>query len=136
MPKLFRDDGAAIGYPTSSLDLQTSAAPSTAALHAHGQAAAHGPAPAAPLLEVLWRRRTTLIVTMLVCLVTAGGYILLSTRVYRASAKVLLQENDPQVFGEGKGSAGFSESYMQAQEDVVLSTSVLARAISAAGDRA
>lgn len=122
MQKLLRDDGL-VGLPGSV----------GASFVAAADVAASSAPPAAPLFEVLWRRRLVVALTMGVCLTFALGYIVLATRVYRATAKVLLKENGPNAYSESTGFNGVSESYVQSQEDVVLSTPTLSRVVERAG---
>ncbi len=92
-----------------------------------------GPAAtSAPLLAVLWRRRWTLALTVLSCMIAAGTYLLLATPIYSSTAKVAISQNGPTPYSDYHGYTSQSESYMQTQGDIFLSTSVLARALDTA----
>ncbi|HEY7118513.1 MAG TPA: polysaccharide biosynthesis tyrosine autokinase [Tepidisphaeraceae bacterium] len=98
------------------------------------------PAPAAssssvPLLQVLWRRRWTLLGVMVGCGLLAGLYLLCATRVYSASATVLIRQQAPRAFAQGPTFLTPSETYLPTQVDVFRSTPVLARALDAANYR-
>jgi capsular exopolysaccharide synthesis family protein len=82
-----------------------------------------------PLLEVLWRRRWTLGVTVGVCALIALTYLALGTKVYSASATVMIQQHAPRAYSENQGFNGYSETFLQTQADVFRSTSVLNKAL-------
>jgi capsular exopolysaccharide synthesis family protein len=86
---------------------------------------------ASSLIAVIWRRRWTLAGTVGVCALLAGLYLALATRVYSASAKVLVEQNGPEALGGAKHAEGQSESYTQTQADVLQSGPVLRRALDA-----
>src|SRR4051794_36308901 len=88
-----------------------------------------------PLLEVLWRRRWTLGLTVLSCALLAGLYLVLGTRIYSSTATVMIQQNAPKAFSESQGFAAVSETFMQTQADVFRSTPVLTRALEAVNYR-
>jgi capsular exopolysaccharide synthesis family protein len=69
-----------------------------------------------------------------VCLLLATTYLALCTRVYSASATLLIQQNAPHAFSETQNFA-FSETFLQTQADVFHSTSVLNRALDLANYR-
>ena len=110
MDKLLRDEGAAprqINAPT--------------------QGAAVSP----PLLEVLWRRRWTLTLTMAGCMVAAAIYLLAATPIFSSTSKIAIAQNGPKPFSDSQGFISQSDSYMQTQADIFQSTAVLARALDA-----
>jgi succinoglycan biosynthesis transport protein ExoP len=88
-----------------------------------------------PLLEVLWRRRWTLLLTVFACVLAAGLYLVLGTKIYSATASVMIQQNGPKAFSESQGFAPMSETFMQTQADVFRSTAVLSRALEAVNYR-
>ena len=90
---------------------------------------------APPLLEVLWRRRWTLALTVLSCALLAGLYLALGTKIYAASASVMVQQNAPKAYSDGQGVVPISETFMQTQADVFRSTPVLTRALEAVNYR-
>jgi capsular exopolysaccharide synthesis family protein len=110
MDKLLRDEGAAprqISIPT------------------------HGSGPSAPLMEVLWRRRWTLALTVFACVAAAAIYLYAATPIYLSISKIAISQNGPKPFGDTQGFVSQSDSYMQTQADIFQSTSVLARALDA-----
>src|SRR5688572_8877295 len=94
------------------------------------------PATSPLLVEVLWRRRWTLAISILLCLGAAVVYLLVATPVYRATALLILKENGPKAYSEPVGYTPDSDSYLQTQADVIKSASVLSRALEAVQFRA
>src|SRR4051794_16479298 len=92
---------------------------------------AEGSAAAASLVSVLWQRRKTLALTVLVCLMLGVLYLLCATKVYTASAKVLIEQNGPRVSADNTGFVNQSESFMQSQADALYSSVVIQRALDA-----
>lgn len=86
-------------------------------------------APAAPLLEVLWRRRWIVAAGVLACLAVAALYLFVAKPVYSATAKIRVDENGSKVFREAQGYIAESESFMQTQVDTIESTAVIAGAL-------
>lgn len=87
-------------------------------------------APPAPLLlDVLWRRRWILVLSLLVCLLAAGVYLLFATRVYIATARVIIRENGPKVFNAPQDRMEHSDNFLPTQTELFLSTPVLSRAV-------
>lgn len=83
------------------------------------------------LVAVLWQRRWTVALAVLACTALAGVYLALATRVYIASAKVLVEQNDPEALGDKHRDPFPSESYVQTQADVFQSATVLGKALEA-----
>ncbi len=86
---------------------------------------------AAPLFAVLWRRRWTLGLTVIACALFAGTYLFLATPIYSSTSKVAISQNGANPYSDNHGYVSQSDSYMQTQGDIFLSTSVLARALDA-----
>ena len=84
------------------------------------------------MLAVLWRRRWTLALTVLGCMVATAGYLYLATPIYSSTAKVAISQNGPSPYSDNHGYVSQSDSYMQTQGDIFLSTAVLARAMDTA----
>ncbi len=84
---------------------------------------------AAPLIDVLWRRRWTLVLTVATALFLAAIYLAIATPVYTATARVQIHENSPKLLNESRETATRSENYLQTQADVFESTTVLSRAL-------
>src|SRR6185437_5414635 len=93
------------------------------------------PGAAPSLIAVLWRQRGMLVGCAAACLLIAGLYLLFATRVFLASAKVLVEQDDPAALNEGLGHVPLSEGYVQTQADVFQSRQVLLRALDAVNYR-
>ena len=61
----------------------------------------------------------------------AGLYLLAARPVYRATARVWVQENAPKASGDAAGYAPATDGYAQNQADVFQSQPVLSRALEA-----
>ncbi|MDB5304736.1 MAG: hypothetical protein JWM97_2285 [Phycisphaerales bacterium] len=99
----------------------------------HGQSGAvlDAPTASASLLEVLWRRKWTLGLTLLVCVGLAGIYLIFAARIYSATARLVVQQNSPKALAETQGAGQLSDSYLQTQADMLQSVPVLSRALGA-----
>ncbi len=86
---------------------------------------------ASPLIEVLWRRRLTVAAIVFGFLTMAAMYLSVATRVYRATARISIQQNGPKVFAENQGFIAESDSFLQTQTELMQSTPVLQRALDA-----
>src|SRR5258706_6450260 len=82
-----------------------------------------------PLLEVVWRRRWVVVITLFACMGAAGIYLALGTRIYSATASVMIQQNGPKAYSDSQGFQAVSETFLQTQADVFRSTPVLSRAL-------
>ena len=115
MQRLLRDESNGVGY----VGLSSDTAPA-------GTATA---APASPaLLEVLWRRRTALGMTVLVCVALAVLYVLFATRVYRATAVVTVDPSGPRVWSDSRAPS-YQSGFFDTQAEVIQSAAVLSRAL-------
>lgn len=81
-----------------------------------------------PLLLVLWRRRWVLALSILVCVLAAIAYLAIAVPVYRATAKLEVDEQSPKVFGEA-GPTETTPEFLQTQADLIQSATVLTRAL-------
>jgi succinoglycan biosynthesis transport protein ExoP len=96
-------------------------------------ASQHGPAPTAPppesLVQILWRRRWTV---LLMCVLAMGSglvYLWKTPYLYRAQARVYVQERQADLIGNGTGAVGGTstptESYLFLQCELIKSDAVL-----------
>lgn len=85
--------------------------------------------PASSMLGVLWRRRWTLLVTMVVCIGLASAYLAVAKRVYRAVSTIRVDEMPPKAIGENNGPSVRTENFAQTQAAALESASVLAKAL-------
>jgi polysaccharide biosynthesis transport protein len=84
-----------------------------------------------PLLEVFWRRRWILAASVGASLLIAVLYLLLSTPIYRSSARVLFDRTAGPVHTDSSRFVPPPENFVQTQVDQILSTAVLRRALEA-----
>jgi capsular exopolysaccharide synthesis family protein len=85
----------------------------------------------APLLAVIWRRRYTLALTVVAFIGVAAIYLLLATRIFRSTAEVFINQDQPQVFSQRQTPVLRSDEFLNTQAAVMQSTPVLARALAA-----
>lgn len=85
---------------------------------------------AAPsLVEVLWRRRAWIGITIAACLLIAISYLLVADRVYAATARLRIAQTPPRTFADTASYVERSEDFLQTQAEVVESISVLQRTL-------
>ncbi len=83
----------------------------------------------APLVEVLWRRRWSVALTTIGCLLLAMLYLAVATPVYQAASRVAIDEYAPSLMRDMQGYRGDSESFLHTQATVFTSNAVLTRAL-------
>ena len=83
----------------------------------------------APLLEVLWRRRWTVALTMTLCVVGAAVYLALATRVYRSTASLVVGDSTRFAAIDERRQTPHPENFIETQRDVLQSYAVLSRAV-------
>lgn len=86
----------------------------------------------ASLIQVLWRRRRSVVIPVGACLFFTAVYLVAATPVYRATARLHVKQDGPRILGTGQAPEQ-SEHYLQTQVDVLRSTPVLSRALEAVG---
>jgi capsular exopolysaccharide synthesis family protein len=109
-------------------DLASSIAHDNGVWH-NGNGVAHEVAAPAPLLAVLWRRRTTLAVTVVMFIAAAVLYLLVAKRIYRSTSEVFINQDEPQVFSNRQTPVLRSDEFLNTQAAVMQSAPVLARAL-------
>ena len=88
------------------------------------------------ILEIVWRQRAVVGITVGAGLVLAILYLLLATRYYTGAAKLYVQQVGPQVLpGIEARPLHDNESFLYTQREVVQSTPVIAMALGAPGIR-
>jgi succinoglycan biosynthesis transport protein ExoP len=95
----------------------------------------HPKVSAPPLPEVLWRRRYCLMGCTAVCLTLAAIYLVFATRIYSATARVVVEQNAPRALEESREVMPENDGFLQTQADVITSLPVLSRAYAAAAPR-
>jgi succinoglycan biosynthesis transport protein ExoP len=92
--------------------------------------------PPAPLPEVLWRRRYLLFISTALSILVSGAYLLLATRVYSATARIVVEQNSPSALGEIRQTSGDIDGVLQTQVEMIQSLPVLRRAYVRAAPKA
>jgi capsular exopolysaccharide synthesis family protein len=88
------------------------------------------------ILEIIWRQRVVVGISVAICLFLALGYLLLATRYYAGSAGLYVQQVGPQVLpGESRQPLQESEAFLYTQKEIVSSTPVIAMALGTPGIR-
>jgi polysaccharide biosynthesis transport protein len=99
-----------------------------------------GPVPPAPgdaaarytPLQVAWRRRWTVLMTVLFCLAAAFVYVMKATPVYTSSSRIYVEQTGPQILGDANGLvAKQSDTYLHNQAALLKSTPILTSAVEA-----
>ena len=86
---------------------------------------------ALPLTLVLWRRRWTIVLTIAVGMLAMLAYLKIATPIYSSTGKIAVSQITPKVFTDHENFSQ-SETFLQTQADIFLSTSVLKRALESA----
>src|SRR5437016_1929999 len=87
------------------------------------------------LVDVLWRRRWTVALTVLACMVAAALYLMVATPVYMATARVVVEQGPIKLYSDAQGAMPQSETFLQTEADTFQSGVVLRRALDAVGYR-
>ena len=84
-------------------------------------------------LQVAWRRRWTVLFTVMLCLAAALVYVMKATPLYTATSQLTVEQTGPQILGDALGASGKqSESYLHTQAAVLKSTAILEEAVKVA----
>jgi len=97
--------------------------------------AAEMPGRAFPFLQMIWRRRWTVLVVVLLSLAAAIAYVLTATPIYTSTSRVDVEQTGPQIFGDESVMA-HSDTYLNTQAEMLTSTPILTNAIAASNARA
>src|SRR5690606_30604339 len=87
------------------------------------------PTAAPELVEVLWRGREWIGMTIAACLLSAISYGVVADRVYAATARLRIAQTPPRTFADTASYVERSEDFLQTQAEVVKSISVLQRTL-------
>jgi capsular exopolysaccharide synthesis family protein len=87
------------------------------------------------LPAVLWRRRYLALISVGGALALAVVYLAVATRIYSATARIVVEQNNPQPLGEGRINGIDTEGVLQTQVEVLQSVPVLRQAYAAAASR-
>lgn len=81
-------------------------------------------------LQVAWRRRWTVLVTVVVCLGAAFAYVLKATPRFTSTSQLNVEQSGPQILGDGPGGLAVkqTDSYLYNQAALLKSTVILEKA--------
>jgi capsular exopolysaccharide synthesis family protein len=105
--------------------------PDTIDMPTHGGATLEGanrPGPS-PLLQVLWRRRWTVVFVTAACLATGVLYLLKATPVYTSASRILVESAGRKVLSDNDIASARSSNYLYTQAEVLTSTPILSDAL-------
>jgi succinoglycan biosynthesis transport protein ExoP len=85
--------------------------------------------------QVIWRQRYIVLICVTGAMVLAGAYLAVATRIYGATARVVVEQNVPEALSEARESTFDSEEVLQTQVEAIQSVPVLRRAYAAAATR-
>src|SRR5689334_11614970 len=88
----------------------------------HRGPSAQVPAASPALVEVLWRRRLTVVIGAALALTAGSVYLAFAPRVYRATATVMVVQGAPKALSEVAGREPDSDVYLQTQADIIRSS--------------
>ena len=103
--------------------------PSDRREHVNGGVPAAPEGPRVTLIETLWMRRWTVVLTVLVCMAAAIAYLTYATRIYTSRASLLVEENAPKVLGDQQGFQSRSDNYLHTQAAVIRSLPIVQAAL-------
>jgi capsular exopolysaccharide synthesis family protein len=87
-------------------------------------------------LQVAWRRRWTVLATVILCLGAAFVYVMKATPIYTSTSKVYVEQTGPQILGDATGLAlKQTDSYLYNQAALLKSTPILTSAVDVTGAR-
>src|SRR5688500_3812417 len=89
------------------------------------------------ILEIVWRQRTVVGITIGICLVLSALYLLVATRYYSGYASLYVQQASSGMIGNAQNVRPVqnAENFLFTQREVLLSTPVVAIALGMPGMR-
>lgn len=88
-----------------------------------------------PLLQIIWRRRWTVILMMLLSLIGAVVYLATATRVYTSTSRLYVDPGPVGAFTDTTGAANKSDTYQYTQAEMLSSTPILSAAVDSVNAR-
>src|ERR1700733_2642073 len=86
-----------------------------------GAMPAPGRQAAASLVEVLWRRRRTVGISVLAAVVLTSMYLLMATRIYRSTSTLFIDQEEPTVFTERQIPVNRTDERLNTQVEILRS---------------
>src|SRR5688572_28023699 len=83
----------------------------------------------ASLLEIVWRRRWTVTLAVMACVIGAFVYVMKATPIYSCGARLYVEQTGPMSLNDMGGTERHSVSYLYTQAELLKSTPILSKAL-------
>ena len=80
-------------------------------------------------LQVAWRRRWTVLFTVLLCVGAATAYVFKATPVFTSSSVIYVEQAGPQILTDVPGVLRQNDSFLNNQASIIKSTPILTTAV-------
>lgn len=81
------------------------------------------------LLQIIWRNRWVLVITLNAALWTGLAYITFATPLYTSTSRIYVQQNGPKILTEAEGLMTQSKNYLYTQAELLKSRTILSSAL-------
>ena len=81
------------------------------------------------LIQIIWRSRWIVLLTIAVALVVGLTYITVATPMYTSTSRIYVQQNGPKILTEAEGVMAQSKNYLYTQAELLKSTPILSSAL-------
>ena len=81
------------------------------------------------VITILWRRRWTVLATVLLALAGATVYLIVATRIYTSHSSVYIEQQGVRILSDAQGLMAKSDSYLYTQAEVLKSAPILNAAL-------
>jgi capsular exopolysaccharide synthesis family protein len=80
-------------------------------------------------IQMVWRRRWTILVITILFLVVAFLYLIKATPIYTSSSRIYVEQNGPKIMNEYDGVMAKSMNYLYTQGELIKSTPIIAEVV-------
>ncbi|MHC4294581.1 MAG: GumC family protein, partial [Planctomycetota bacterium] len=87
------------------------------------------------LFTILWRRRRIILLTIMLCLAAAWGYLQVVKPAYTSTSRLYVEQTGPKIITDSTGVMTQSKNYLFTQRELLKSTPILSEALSKRGVR-
>jgi uncharacterized protein involved in exopolysaccharide biosynthesis len=91
--------------------------------------------PQASLLQIIWRRRWIVMLSVVAAVAGGFGYVLKATPIFTSSSRIYVEQVGPRILGDKDAGVSKSDSYLYTQAELLKSTPILASATESANAR-
>src|SRR5688572_8964720 len=81
------------------------------------------------LLQIIWRRRTTVMAVAVVCIFGAVVYLLAARKVYTSTSRIYVQQATPRVLSDQQTGQHISDAFFYTQAELLGSTPIISAAL-------